>query len=600
MAADAHGRLPHWDMTTVYPGLDSPEFEHAFRSVVGDVERLTVLFDRSGVSKREALEIDEATVRSFETVVGEVNRVLDEMRTVSQYIRAIVGTDARDALAQAKLSALQPSSVRLGVLLTRLTAWIGSLDIEQLLARSPVARAHTYALHRALVEAEHQMPPGEEELAAELHPTGSHAWNKLHSDLTSLITVNLEVEGQVRELPMTAVRNLAYDEDRDVRRRAYEAEIDAWREHALPLAAALNSIKGANNLLTRRRRWEAPLDAALFASAIDRATLDAMLSAAQDAFPDLRRYLKAKARLLSLPALTWYDLFAPVAGGRARPFREAEAFIVEQFGTFSPRMRSLAERAFRERWIDAEPRVGKRGGAWCMSIRSDESRVLTNYTPSFSAVSTLAHELGHAYHNLCLAERTMLQRHTPMTLAETASIFCETLVTQAALEKAGDEDQRVILEESLQGACQVVVDITSRFLFESSVCERREERELSADELCELMLDAQRATYGDGLDTSVLHPFMWAAKPHYYGMSFYNYPYMFGLLFGLGLFARYREDPRAFVSGYDDLLASTGMYDAATLAGRFGIDLRSPDFWRSSLDVIRADIVRFEELINRD
>jgi oligoendopeptidase F len=234
-----------------------------------------------------------------------------------------------------------------------------------------------------------------------------------------------------------------------------------------------------------------------------------------------------------------------------------------------------------------------------MLLQKDESRVLSNYMPTYDGVSTLAHELGHAYHNFNLAERTPLQRDTPMVLAETASIFCETIIRHAALSRADVQEQIAILESSIQGSCQVVVDITSRFLFESAVLERRKQRELSVDELNNLMLDTQRETYGAGLDQNVLHPYMWAAKGHYYstGRGFYNYPYMFGLLFGLGLYARYQSDPESFKTGYDELLSSTGLADVATLAQRFGIEIRKPDFWRSSLDILRKDIDQFEQLV---
>jgi oligoendopeptidase F len=184
-----------------------------------------------------------------------------------------------------------------------------------------------------------------------------------------------------------------------------------------------------------------------------------------------------------------------------------------------------------------------------------------------------------------------------MTLAETASIFCETVIRQAVVRSDADKrDKLAVLEASLQGSCQVVVDITSRFLFESAVFEKRGDRELSAAEMCEFMFDAQRKTYGDGLDSEFLHPYMWAAKPHYYGSSFYNFPYMFGLLFGLGLYAIYEKDPQSFKARYDDLLSSTGLADAATLAQRFGIDIKTPEFWRGSLAQIAGDVDKFEAL----
>ncbi|MBO0796330.1 MAG: M3 family oligoendopeptidase, partial [Ktedonobacteraceae bacterium] len=422
-----------------------------------------------------------------------------------------------------------------------------------------------------------------------------------HGNVTSQLTVEMRQDGQRQELPMSVVRNMAYDANREVRREAYEAEMAGWKRVAIPLAAALNSIKGEVNVLAQHRKWEAPLDIALFVDSIDREILDVMLAAARESFPDFRRYLHAKARALGLSRLAWYDLSAPVdSQGRVWEFNEAADFIVEQFGTYSQRLADFAAHAFREHWIDAEPRPGKRDGAFCTDLRSAGSRVFTNYRPAFSGVSTLAHELGHGYHNLNLRQRTELQRSHPMTLAETASIFCETIIRQAALRKADQREQIAILEASLQGTCQVVVDITSRFLFEQRLSERRLQRELSVDELNEIMLEAQRETYGDGLDQELLHPYMWAVKPHYYstGRLFYNYPYMFGQLFGLGLYARYQADPEAFKRGYDDLLSSTGMESAATLGARFGIDLRAKEFWHASLDIIRADIERFEALID--
>ena len=592
--------LPRWDMSVVFPSLESPELAAGFASAVAAIDGLAALFDEEHIAAREPAPLDDATVGAVERVIARYNAVLDEVRTLGAYISAFVSTNSRDDVAQAWQSELRLQTVKLAQLGTRFTAWIGSLDVDALLVRSHVAREHEWLLRKAKMQSAHLMSPAEEALAAELNLTGGSAWGRLHSNLTSQLSVSVALADGTRELPMSAVRNLAYDADRDVRRRGYEAELTGWARAAVPLAAALNSIKGQVNVLSRRRGWESPLDEAIFDANIDRQTLDAMMTAAHEAFPDFRRYLWAKARALGVERLAWYDIFAPVGGGgKTWTFEDARAFVIEQFGAYSQRLSDFAARAFRERWIDAEPRPGKVDGAFCMSLRRDESRVLSNFKPGYPGMSTLAHELGHGYHNHCLAPRTMLQKGTPMTLAETASIFCETLVRSAALEQADAQGQIEILEASLQGSCQVVVDITSRFLFERGVFERRRERELSIDELNALMLQTQRDTYGDGLDEAALHPYMWAVKSHYYstGRSFYNFPYMFGLLFGLGLYARYQKDAEGFKASYDDLLSSTGLADAATLAARFDIDLRMPDFWRSSLDIVRADIDRFEGLV---
>ncbi len=592
--------LPHWDMTPVYPSLQSSEFEQGFAQTVQDINELAEMFDLHFIMEQAPIAVDTSVVQTFEMITERYNTVLDTTRTLSTYISCFVTTNSQDDLAQAKMSELQLSLVRLSQLGTRFTAWIGSLDVEALIAQSALARDHGYALQRAKHEASHLMSPAEEALATALNESSGTAWAKLHGNLTSQLTVPIDLGDRTHELPMSVIRNLAFEADRDVRRRAYEAELEGWKRAALPLAAALNSIKGQVNLLAGRRGWESPLEASLFANSIDRQTLGAMLSTARASFPDFRRYLHAKAFALGLPRLAWYDLFAPVGESeKVWEFDEAKNFIIEQFGTYSERLSQFAERAFREHWIDAEPRAGKRDGAYCTPLRGDESRVFANYKPAFGGMSTLAHELGHGYHNLNLAQRTMLQRNLPMTLAETASIFCETIIRHAALQRADRQEQIAILEASLQGSCQVVVDITSRFLFEQRVFERRSRRELSIDELNNLMLEAQRETYGDGLDESLLHPYMWAMKPHYYsvGRSFYNYPYMFGLLFGLGLYARYQQDPETFKRGYDDLLSSTGLADAATLAARFGIDLHTEEFWHASLDIIRDDIDQFEKLV---
>ena len=591
--------LPHWDMSVVYASLGAPEFARDFAAAIGEIDALVALFDTHGIDKRARAPLDDFTVEAFENAVAAQNSVFERANTLRAYIYSFVATNSRDTQAQARLSEYQQAAVRLAQLSIRFTAWIGSLDVDALLARSAVAREYAFLLREAQRQAEQLMTPAEEALAAELNVTGGSAWSRLYNNVASQLLVPIAINGQPPELPISALRNLAYDPDRETRRCAYQAELAAWQRAALPLSAALNSIKGEVNTLSRRRGWAEPLDAALLDNRIDRPTLDAMMDAARDSFPDFRRYLRAKARMLGLERLPWYDLFAPVgASTRAWDYEEASAFIVEQFGSYSQRMSDFAARAFRENWIDAEPRPGKRDGAFCMPLRGEESRILSNYQPGFKSVLTLAHELGHGYHNLNLARHPDLNRDTPSTLAETASIFCETIVRHAVIRHASLQEQIEILEGALMSACQVVVDITSRFLFERRVFDGRSRRDLSIDELCAIMEQSQRETYGDGLDQDVLHPYMWAAKGHYYntGNSFYNFPYMFGLLFGTGLYAIYQQDPAAFQVGYDDLLASTGMADAATLAARMQIDTRSPAFWRASFDSIRADIDRFEAL----
>ena len=590
--------LPRWDVSDVFPAIGSREYAAAREQLGAGLTRLTALYDehdvRGGVDKK----VDDETVAAFDAVVTATNELMDEVRLLNGFVYSFISTDSRDALASGEQSALQAELAQLARLRSRFDAWIGSLGADELAARSTVAADHAYPLARAEERARHQMSEAEEGLLADLTLTGSTAWQRLWGVFTSQLSIDVPRVGD--GLPMSQVRNLAYDADAAVRRAAYDAELEAWAANAEPIVAALNAIKGETTLVNRRRGWPDDLTPALAANGVDRPTLDAMHAAVVASLPDFRRYLRAKARLLGHgdAALPFHDLFAPVGAGEPTPWDAATADVTRAFGSYSPVLANLVARATAERWIDAEPRSGKRDGAFCMGIKDDRSLVLMNFDGSFRSVQTLAHELGHAYHNTTLADRTPLQRQLPMALAETASIFCETIMVEEGRRTAEGDARVAVIEGDLQAACQVVVDIHSRFLFESAFFAARAKRTLSADETSQLMLDAQEATYGDGLDPALRHPYMWAAKPHYYTSTFYNWPYTFGLLFGLGLYARYREDPDRFRGSYDDLLSSCGLGSARELAGRFGIDVADEAFWTASLDVIRRRIDDFVALVS--
>jgi pepF/M3 family oligoendopeptidase len=586
-----------WDLDTIFPGIDSPEFQRAFDSALSDLGRLGQLFDERGTDEGTPKDQQAAVL---DALLPEMNRVFDALDTLGAYLYCLTTVDSRDDAAKAKQSEFEGRAVLASKLESRFERWAGTLELPAVLASSQVARDHEYFLTRAQTFAAHQMSAAEEDLAAELNLSGGSPWARLREDVTSQIEIPFELDGVTKPLTMSEIRNLAEHPDADVRKRAYHAELAAWEGNALPIAAALNGIKGEAGTLIERRGWSSPVAQSAFQNGIDEATLDAMMTAARDSFPAWRRYFQAKARMLGQERLAWWNILAPLGeAGRAWEYDEGKAFVAANFDAYSQRMGDHARRAFRERWLDVDPKPGKGGGAWAAPIRGDEARVLLNYSPSFSSVNTLAHELGHVYHDLNLATRTRMQRITPSTLAETASTFCETIIRHAATQNVSPQEELAILDGALQSAAMCVVDISSRFNFEKSVFERRAERELSIDEFSDLMLAAQQATYGDSVDSATYHRFMWAAKPHYYDVNegFYNFPYMFGLLFGLGLYAQYLEDPDRFRSGYDELLSMTGMADAATLAGRFGFNLRDRAFWDASLAILARDIDRFFELV---
>ena len=592
---------PRWDLSNVYPSLESKEFKAAVDDYKKQVAALEKYF-KNKLSKANAKTKASDLAPLVGKAIDQINKIQTLSATIVPFIYSYVTTDSRNKAAMKALSEFEQASLPMNQLMTQFTAWLGKLapKLDQVIKNNKSAATHAFMLREAAEQSKYLMSEAEEALAAELSLSGGNAFDKLQGTVTSQLSVDFELDGKVQKLPMPALINLRSHPDEATRRRAYEAENKAWEEVKETLAACLNGVKGEVNTLNKRRGRKDAIHSSLDAARMDRKTLDAMLVAIKDSFPMFRKYFNAKAKKLGKEKLAWWDIFAPVGKtDKVYSFEEARDFIVENFGKFSPDLAAFAKRAFDNNWIDAEQREGKRGGAFCMEVQAlKESRILSNFDGSLDQVSTLAHELGHAFHNECAyrANKTVLQQLTPMTLAETASTMCETIVTEAVLATTQDpQEELAVLEAQIQGAAQVVVDIYSRYLFEKEVFERREQSELSADDFNDIMERAQKESYGDGLDERYLQKFMWTWKPHYYspGLSFYNYPYAFGLLFATGLYAIYKQRGTDFVEDYTNLLASTGEDTAAKLAKRFGIDITKRKFWDDSLAIIGQRVDRY-------
>ena len=579
-----------WDLSKLYPSFDSPEFK-------GDMEKIKALADEA---VRQAREMD-LTVASLETAVQSAEALMTLAMKLMPYAQLSLSADANCEPAMAAYTRLMPVMNRIEEANSALSAKLGEADdLEALIARSELLGAHAYLLRRLRRNAAHVIDPALEPTVLKLQMTGGSAWEQLRDQLDANHMVEITLDGETRSLPLSAVRGMANSPEAAVRKAAYEAELAAYPKMEIPMAACLNGIKGEAITLCELKHYDSVLDMALDVAHVDRDTLDALLQAMEESLPMFRRYLRLKARLLGYEGgLKFYDLFAPVGEVRGEYTPEdARALLVKEFGEFSPRMARMIDRAFEERWIDLYPREGKSGGAFCAGVPPlGISYVLANFEGSYGSVSTLAHELGHAYHNECMRDVPILMSDYPMPLAETASIFNETLLAQRMLEKADRPARIAMLEQQLSDAAQVIVDILSRFLFEKEVVERRADTTLSPRELCGIMLDAQKRTYGDGLDPECMHPYMWACKSHYYSTSvhFYNFPYAFGQLFAAALYARYRKEGVAFTDRYEALLSDTGTMSCEDLCARAGFDIRDRAFWKSGIDVYAGEIDQLVE-----
>ncbi|HBW13156.1 MAG TPA: oligoendopeptidase F [Proteiniclasticum sp.] len=587
-----------WSLKELYESFESPEFLRDSKRI------LTLIEEVNAYAENEFQEVERAKEK-LETYLHYEMEMSNLVSRVMGFANLTMSTDARNEAAREHFSriAMKLSAItKAEVLFKRFVQKLENL--EEIIRGSTFLTEHRFLLEEAKKEGQYLLSDAEEMLIAKMSNTGSKAWTNLQNILTSTLLVEMEKEGENVSLPLPAVRNLAYDKDPAVRKAAYEAELAAYKKVEESSAAALNGIKGEVLTVSELRGFETPLHETLFQSRMEKETLDAMFDAIRESLPSFRKYLKRKAALLGHEkGLPFYDLFAPMGESEMQfTYEEAMDYIVKNFSTFSPKLGQYAKEAYEKNWLDVEPREGKRGGAFCSNLHViGESRILSNFDGSFSNMTTLAHELGHGYHGFNLKEETILNSSYPMPIAETASIFCETIVVQAALKEMSDREAVTILEQSISDATQVIVDIYSRYLFETKLFETRKDHPLSVKELNAFMLEAQKEAYGDGLDEEVLHPYMWLNKTHYYsaGRNFYNFPYAFGLLFSKGLYAIYLKRGESFVPEYDALLSVTGKKSIKEVAELMDIDVTKPDFFRDSLKIVERDIEKFLELTKK-
>ena len=578
-----------WNLDPIYRGFDDP-------ACASDMQALAQLVDRYNAFA-EGLENQQPLAGLKQAIA------LDEEMTLlagklAEYASLRQSTNTRDAEAGSQLGRIMQQLSRCAGSQAKVQQWIAELpNLAELIQQDDVLKAYAYLLENIRRDSAHLLGALGEEIAAKLGLSGGNAWSDLQGYLTS--TVPVAYNGGTTNL--SAIRNLAYDADPAVRKAAYEAEIACYDRIKDSVAFALNSIKLETISDCQLRGFESPLARTLERSRMKQETLDAMLGAMDEYLPKFRQYLKAKGRALGHEnGLPWYDLFAPMGSSSRRyTTEEARDLLVNLFATFDGELADMVARAFDEAWIDFYPRDGKTGGAFCAGVECmGESRILTNFDGQFGDIVTLAHELGHAFHNQCIRDHRPLNHDYSMPVAEPASTFNECVVMAAAIKNARSDDERMALIESqLQDATQIICDIYSRFRFEKMVLDNREQAFMHADKLCELMTIAQEQSYGDGLDPDCRHPYMWVCKSHYYGSTYYNFPYAFGGLFARGLYAQYEKEGAAFVPKYKKLLFTTPVASVEDTALVAGIDLTDKDFWRSALQTIADQIDLFCQLV---
>ena len=578
-----------WNLRVIYDGFEDPSYE-------ADLNKLKECAAAYAAATAALAETDPLEgLKSCIALEEEITLLANKL---AEYAMLRQSADARDAQAGSQIGRVMAVVSSLAAPQAAFKDWASKLpDLMELVSGDAVLKEYTFLFANMEKSSKYLLSGQAEAVMAKMHLSGGNAWSDLHGYITSTVPVTY----RGKTINLSAVRNLAYDPDPQVRKDAYDAEIACYDRIKDAAAFALNSIKLETLSDCELRGYASPLARTLDHANMEQATLDAMLGAMDEYLPKFWQYLKAKGKALGHEnGLPWYDLFAPMGKSSTKfTTQESKDFLVEQFRGFNPDEARMIADAFDQEWIDFFPREGKAGGAFCAGVEAiGQSRILTNFDGAFGDVVTLAHELGHAWHNECIKDHRALNHDYSMPLAETASTFNECVVMASAIAKAADDQEKLALIESqLQDATQIICDIYSRFRFEKSVFQKRPEEFMHADTLCGLMLDAQKASYGDGLDPDTLHPYMWVCKGHYYGPTYYNFPYAFGGLFARGLYAQYEQEGEAFIPKYNKLLYTTPIATAEDVARVADIDLRYKAFWRGALQTIADQIDLFCQLV---
>ena len=607
--------IPRWNLDSIFPSLDSPKYKSALADMEIGMENLENFIASAKKLMKDSPDNFDFPIwlKSYLESEDKVARLFTSLGAYAYIIYSVDTTNTEYLNNMSKIDEIGLRVEQIDIDFQQILK-ANSSKLDDFCSRFPEFAEYRYILEESIEDTKHQMTAAEENLASDLQRTGGDAWDRLHEQIISNLK---DSSGKT----FNEIRNDAYSADADLRKKSYETEIALLKQNEIAFAACLNNLKGETVTLNKRRNWKNPIDRSLSSSRLGKKSLDALVGAIEDSLPSWREYFQLKAKYLRKNGLTksetagtdadkgiaFYDLFAPMAASASSDsvlskkwtFAEARGYVIERYDSFSKNMGDFARHAFDSGWIDAECRQGKVGGAYDEDFAlNNESRIMTNFTGAFSDIITLAHELGHAYHFSCMKGKPCAFYRYPMTLAETASTFAETIVKQDMISRCSGSDKLQILDLDLQDAGQTLVDILSRFYFESSVFDERKENELNSDDFCRLMKAAQERSYGDGLSKNARHEYIWAVKSHYYstGLDFYNFPYAFGQLFGAGLYALYQKEGSAFAEKYAELLSHTGSMSCEDLCRRAGFDIESKEFWKSGIDMYLKEIEEFRKL----
>lgn len=589
-----------WDLDAIFPGgTASPALKDKLQTIAEDLAAFKTLVDQF-----------TNQLADFKQLLAQQEQLEKALLQASTFANMAHDANTKDSYAPVVKGEIMVLFSELNKVGNRFTQKLVDLDeatFTQFLADEALAPI-AFVLTEQRQKGVRLLSEQEETLIAELNKDGLAAWSQVYDTIISTMSIPwTNTQGETVSLSIgQAMNRMSQDNDPKVRKQLFTAWEEAFSHQAPIFADVLNHLDGYRMTLQDKHQYNHHLEEPLEYNRMSKATLDAMWQAVSDNKQPFVSFLKKKQQLLQLDELAWQDVDASLAIGdhEAMTFTYDEAcdFIIKHFRTFGPKLTDFTIHALNNRWVEAEDRNDKRPGGYCTSLPEfDESRIFMTFTGSASDTSTLAHELGHAFHSHVLTDVPYLNQHYAMNVAETASTFAETIIANATVRSArSDEEKLSLLNNKLEGATAMFMNIHARFIFEDNFYQARKKGIVSHEQLSELMIAAQKEAFHGALDT--YHPHFWSSKLHFFidDVPFYNFPYTFGYLFSLGIYAEYLKQPENFEEKYIALLKDTGAMTVEELAMKhLGVDVTKVDFWAQGVQLMAEDVDQFIALANQ-
>ncbi|MBU5225067.1 M3 family oligoendopeptidase [Clostridium senegalense] len=587
-----------WDLDRIYTSFDSEKFKSDINSLN---EYVTIINEWAS---KNFISINDATSK-LEKFLKLTNEYKSLYLRLYCYAYLLISVDAENKEAMDMLDEIAEKNDELTKSSIIFIKWLNNINnLDDIICSSPYISEHKSYLYEIYSKSKNMLSENEENLIVKMQSTGSRAWQKLYMAKMSSTKMNIEINGEIKEISFAELKNMAYEKDLALRKFASEEEKKACKEIAQTISFCINEISGEAINICDIKGYESVINKVLIESKMDNKILNVMTEVIKDKLPMFHKYYAEKGKLLGHKhTVPFYDIYAPIGNENGKiSYEDSKNLIISSFKTFSDELSNFAKRVFEENWVDAEPTATK--GNYAISIDIfpiKESRIMTNFSGNYVDVTVLAHEIGHAYHSYCLREEELLNTDYPTPIAETASIFCETIINKELIKKVKLEDKIIMLERSISDTAYYIVEMYGRFLFECELFDKRKIGRLSVDELNEMMKKHMKLAYGSIIDENTINSYSWVTNIGFYmaGNEFLNFPYIFGVLFSKGLYAKYLNNKKDFVVRYNKFLRATNKNKIFDMAKVMDIDIYSQDFWEGAFNVIKKDIDEFISGVNK-